>query len=143
MGSGTKHTTIFCRRLTAAAWLASAGGKADGLSPDLAGYAASMDPGRPLELSLFLYGLLLLTFGCFVGLFVMMLRSQAEERAQARREREQAGDRQGKVNAFRLRPGRPIEWPEAQVRAAKPRLRLIRVAALGRLRRRRRHAGAP
>lgn len=142
MDSATKHRTISCLLAagSAAAWLAGASSKADGLNPvpavAPAAYLAEVDPGRPIELSLFLYGLLLFSLVSFAWLFGLMLRSQAEERAQARREREQGGGMRGKVNAFRLRPGRPIEWPEAPVHARKPRLRL---AALGQLRRRNGH----
>ena len=117
MGKQSRYTAARILFTTVTTMAASGAARAVALSPGLPGSMAApsnygagsgaADIGTPIEFSLFIWGLLLITFVCFLWLFVLMLRDHRQTRTEQSAGAEPAERQMDQPRT----PGPALSWP--------------------------------
>ncbi len=116
MGNKSRYTAAHILSTIVTTMAASGAARAVALAPGLPGSMAApsiygagsgaADIGMPIEFSLFIWGVLLITLGCFLWLLVLMLRDHRQNRAE-----QSAGDEPAHQQLDQPRaPGPALSW---------------------------------
>jgi len=120
MGKQSRYTAAHILSTIVTSMATSGAARAVALSPGLPGSMAApsiygagsgaADIGVPIEFSLFIWGVLLITFVCFLWLFVLMLRDHRQTRAEQSEQSAGAEPAHRQLDQPRTR-GPALSWP--------------------------------